>query len=86
MPDPGRMLDEIQRLVLGVLLRRSGGGVCSMGELVTAVGDEDMAELAVVALHATGLVHRLEGFVFATLAAARFHELDLAGLRVLAQE
>lgn len=76
MPDPGGMLDDAQRLVLCVLLAGGGSGMCSIGELALEVGDRDAAELAVVGLHATGLVHRLEGFVFATHAAVRFHELQ----------
>ncbi len=76
MPDPGRMLDDAQRLVLYVLLTGGGSGTCSIGELALEVDDRDAAELAVVGLHAAGLVHGLEGFVFATHAAVRFHELQ----------
>jgi hypothetical protein len=79
MPDPGQMLDEAQRCVLCGLLAPAGSGLCSMGELALAVGDERMAELAVEDLHAAGLAHVLGGFVFATRAAVRFHELDLGG-------
>lgn len=79
-PDQVRMLDGVQRLVLGVLLARSGSGLCSMGELATLVGDAELAGVAVAGLHASGLVHRLHEFVFATRAAVRFHELDLVAL------
>jgi len=85
-PDPGQMFDEIQRLVLCVLLLPAGAGLCSMGELAVAVGDADAAALAVEGLHATGLVHRLGEFVVATRPAVRFHELELAASRLLADE
>ncbi|HEV3318789.1 MAG TPA: hypothetical protein VG053_03525 [Solirubrobacteraceae bacterium] len=81
MPDPGRVLDEMQRCVLCVLLAPTGRGLCSMHELAVAVGDHEAAELAVVGLHAEGLVHRLDGFVFATRPVARAHELDVLGGR-----
>ncbi len=80
MPDPGHMLDEAQRCVLCVLLAPAGSGLCSIRELALAVGDERMAELAVEDLHSAGLVHLLEGFVFAVRATVRFHELDLGGV------
>jgi hypothetical protein len=81
MPDPGRVLDEMQRCVLCVLLASTGCGLCSMHELTVAVGDDEMAALAVVGLHAEGLVHRLDRFVFATRAVVRAHELDVLGGR-----
>lgn len=40
------------------------------------MSDRRMAELAVEDLHSAGLVHLLGGFVFATRAAVRSHELD----------
>jgi hypothetical protein len=81
MPDPGLVLDEMQRCVLCVLLAPTGCGLCSMHELAVAVGDHEAAELAVVGLHAEGLVHRLDGFVFAARAVVRAHELDVLGGR-----
>lgn len=86
IPDPGRLLDEIERLVLGLLLPSAGSGVCSIHELSVAVGDQEMVELAVADLHAAGLVHRIQEFVVATGAAARFHELNLAVVARLAPE
>jgi len=62
-----------------VLLAPVGSGLCSLGELALTVGDPATAELAVAALHADGLVHRLDGFVLATHAAARTRELDVLG-------
>jgi hypothetical protein len=81
MPDPGCVLDDVQRCVLCVLLASAGCGLCSMRELAVAVGDHETAELAVVGLHAEGLVHRLDGFVFATRTVVRAHELDVLGGR-----
>lgn len=80
MPDPGCVLGETQQFVLCFLLAMNGG-LCSMHELAVAIGDHEAAELAVVGLHAEGLVHRLDGFVFATRAVVRAHELDVLGGR-----
>jgi hypothetical protein len=79
MPSPGRVLDDAQQCVMCVLLAPVGSGICSLGELALAVGDPTTAELAVAGLHADGLVHSLDGFVFATRVAARSRELDLLG-------
>jgi hypothetical protein len=81
MPDPGRVLDEVQRCVLCVLLAGAGCGLCSMHELAVAVGNREAAELAVVGLHADGLVHRLNGFVCVTRPVVRAYELDVLGGR-----
>lgn len=51
MPDPAQMLDQAQWLVLGALCG-SDSGVCSTSELALAVGDGELAELAVAGLHA----------------------------------
>ena len=58
---------------------RRGPARCDWCEV--AVGDHEAAELAVVGLHAEGLVHRLDGVVFATRAVVRTHELDVVGGR-----
>jgi hypothetical protein len=71
----------VQRCVLCVLLAGAGCSLCSLQELAVAVGNHETAELAVVGLHAEGLVHRLDGFVFATRAVVRAHELDVLGGR-----
>ena len=84
--DPGEMFDEIQWLVLFMLLARTSPGLCSLDELSRAVGDVEVAQLAVEGLHAAGLVHRLEGFVFATGPAVRFYELELASARLRVDE
>lgn len=81
MPDLGCVLEEAQQFVLCFLLATMRGGLCSMHELGVAVGDQERAEVAVVGLHAEGLVHRLDGFVCATRPVVRAHELDVLGGR-----
>jgi hypothetical protein len=41
-----------------------------------ALGSEVRAAHALVSLHAAGLIHRLEEFVFPTRAAVRFWQLE----------
>ena len=81
MPDLGCVLDEAQQCVLCFLLATVRGSLCSMHELGVAVGDQARAEVAVVELHAEGLVHRLDGFVCVTRPVVRAHELDVLGGR-----
>lgn len=79
-PIQGACWGETQQFVLCFLLAMNGG-LCSMHELGVAIGDHVEAEVAVAGLHAEGLVHRLDGFVFATRAVARAHEMDVLGGR-----
>lgn len=46
-------------------------GLWSEGEIARELGDEIAAEDGIGRLARAGLVHRLDGFVFATLTAAR---------------
>ncbi len=48
----------------------------SLDEVIREIGDPIAAADALDALHATGLAHRTtDGFVFATRAAIRYHEI-----------
>jgi hypothetical protein len=67
--------DEPERLVLYLLLEGDGPPLWSVQELGREIGSELTAADAVVGLHASGLVHRLGEFVFATRTAARFQQL-----------
>lgn len=84
-PDPVRILNEAQWLVLNALCR--SGGRRSTRELALAVGDSALTGVALATLHAAGLVRRARpGLVCATPAALRAHELELCALRVIASE
>jgi hypothetical protein len=71
-------LDTIQHLILRVLLDDRSPGIWSQVEVAQLVGDESTAALALVELHASGLIHHCHEFVFASRAAARFSELERA--------
>jgi hypothetical protein len=43
-----------------------------------AIGSDVKAAHALVSLHAAGLIHRCEEYVFPTRPARRFHELEEA--------
>ena len=66
MPDPGRVLDEMQRCVLCVLLAPTGCGLCSMHELAVAIGDHEEAEVAV-----SGCTRRVSCIVSTGLCSPR---------------
>jgi hypothetical protein len=67
--------DEIA--VLDLLVHGENQRPWSAGEIELAIGNPITAADAVANLHAAGLVHRTsDGFVFATKAALRFHELS----------
>jgi NaMN:DMB phosphoribosyltransferase len=69
--------DEIESLVLLLLLDGTNQRPWSASELGREFGDPDKAAVAVASLHASGLVHLIDGFVFATRAAVRANELAL---------
>jgi hypothetical protein len=68
-------LDCAERAVLGLLLYSEFWGPWSDAELDRAIDGEIPAGDAVAGLHAAGLVHRCEGFVWATRAAVRASRL-----------
>lgn len=61
----------VERALLGVLLFSEFRGPWSVGELERELGGDVSVIVAIDALHAAGVVHRCEGFVWATRAAAR---------------
>jgi hypothetical protein len=61
--------------VLTLLLDPRTPWLWSIEELARELGGELDADDAVASLHAAGLVHRCNEFVFATRAAARFSRL-----------
>jgi hypothetical protein len=79
MHDQGRPLspDEERGLEEGILnMLLDERGLWSADEVAReAGGDPIEAEDALTRLHAEGLVHRVEGFVFATRPAARAERL-----------
>jgi hypothetical protein len=71
----GRRSGEVQFLVLALLLDPECPGPWSAVELAREVGCEVAAADAVVRLHAAGLTHVHDEFVFATRAASHFCHL-----------
>jgi len=67
--------DNVERVVLALLLESRINGPWSMRELALEIGGELPATDAIRRLHAAGLVHRCEEFVWATRPATRFHQL-----------
>jgi methionyl-tRNA formyltransferase len=69
---------SVEAAIMGLLLNFDAGSIWAIEELVRQLSAprleviDGLAELA-----AGGLVHRLDGFVFATRAASSFDRLDL---------
>jgi hypothetical protein len=74
----GLTAECVERVVLALLLEPGCRAPWSVAELGREIGSEPRAANAVVGLHAAGLVHRLNEFVWASRSAARFHELAVA--------
>jgi hypothetical protein len=74
--DAAAELNNLERVVLHVLLEGETAGIWSEREVAKALGSEAHAAYALVNLHADGLVHRCNEFVFPTRAAARFWQLE----------
>ncbi len=60
---------EIDYAVMGLLLHHHHG-LWAVEEVEREIGDRIEAQDSLARLHGVGLIHRLEGFVFATRAAA----------------
>lgn len=72
---PGTLKAMAQEAVLSRLLEREGPGIWSEQELARAIGTPMDVEDAIVRLHGEGLIHRLDGFVFATRAAIHYEKI-----------
>jgi hypothetical protein len=75
MPRVERRSEDVQFVVLALLLDPEWPGPWSLAELAREVGCEITTADAVVRLRAAGLVHRVEGLVFAARPAVRFCQL-----------
>ena len=62
--------------VLGVLLGEDAQRPWTVDEVAREIGDELATTDSLARLRAAGLVHRLEGFVFATRPAVRAAQLE----------
>jgi hypothetical protein len=67
--------DEIDRAILALLIGESAAGPWAVEELVREIGDPIVVDDALARLHGAGLIHRIEGFAFATRAAVRATKL-----------
>lgn len=72
---PAREDQCIERAVLGLLLDPGSQRPWAVDELVHEIGDRAATADALARLHGAGLVHRLDGFVFASRAAVRVDEI-----------
>jgi hypothetical protein len=81
--DPGHALVEVESSILWLLLHPAApSGLWSLQEIARETGDPQAAvETAVRGLHALGLAHRVDAFVFASRAAAQFQDFALQGTR-----
>lgn len=70
-----RQQRHIDSLVIRLLLSGNARELWSVEELAREIGDEITTIDSLERLRSAGLVHRLEGFVLATRAAARADEL-----------
>jgi hypothetical protein len=71
----GPWAQDVEQHVLRLLLEAGAVRLWSLEELVREFGDEPSVLVALAALQGAGLVHRSDGFVFASRAAARCSEL-----------
>lgn len=71
--------DHVQRTLLELLLTDNTPGLWSIREVAQALGDELIAADAIAELHATGLIHNHDGYVFPTRAAVAYRKREDAG-------
>lgn len=73
--DAGR---QAEGAILGLLLNFEAGSIWAVDELVRQLSAPRVEVIdGLTSLEAAGLVHRLEGFVFATRAASSFDRLEI---------
>jgi hypothetical protein len=66
---------QIDRVVMALLLDQYQG-LWRADEIAREIGDDVEVEDSLARLHAAGLVHRLEDFVFPTVAAVHAARID----------
>lgn len=69
---------QTEGAILALLLDFEAGSIWSEDELVRALGASRVEVMdGLASLYAGGLIHRCEGFVFATRAASNFDRLEI---------
>lgn len=69
---------QTEGAILGLLLDFEAGSIWSDEELVRALSASRVAVIdGLASLHAAGLIHRCNGFVFASRAASSYDRLDI---------
>lgn len=73
--DVGETDEQAEREVLALLLEATLSGPWSIWELGLQIGSDSRGAVAVMRLHAAGLVHLCHEFVWPTRTATRSHQL-----------
>jgi hypothetical protein len=69
---------QAEGAILGLLLNFEAGSIWSVEEVVSQLSVSRVEVIdGLASLQASGLIHRLEDFVFVTRAASRFDRLEL---------
>ncbi len=71
-------LDYNERIILSIILEPGFHGTWTTQEIARAFGDETATADALAGLHAHGLIHRHQEYVFASRSAARLIEINEA--------
>jgi hypothetical protein len=63
--------DQVDQAILGLLLFEPGLALWAIDEIVREIGSRIAVTDSLCRLHRAGVIHRLDGFVFASRTAAR---------------
>ncbi|MDE3075007.1 MAG: hypothetical protein KGJ86_06220 [Chloroflexota bacterium] len=77
---PAEQDRQVERAILGLLMDPDSQRPWAVDELARELGDQLTTGDALVRLHAAGLIHRLDRFVFASRASLRGNEIAGGGL------
>jgi hypothetical protein len=76
-PNPLSGFEQAEATILTLLFDQDHQQPWSIDELIREVGRADDTRDAIASLHGSGLLHRIDDFVFTTRAARRLDQIDL---------
>lgn len=75
IPEPGEQMDQLDGAILGMLMLETSHRPWAVDEIAREMGENPADSLS--RLYGGGLIHRLDGFVWASRAAVMADEISV---------